>query len=224
MNSEDFHTYFIRNNFQGKEIQPLRDEMFDKCQIGILVDQKDEKIKWESILNSAKIKLPKTLFIDRWFSLEKSVKEKDVIVVSTYLGKDEFIIGQILKGKKFYSHKKNNDLKIFDLDNSKIFSKKNFQIFNSLIPQQSTLSPVHKRKNFILSKYFGYELDISLKNLSEISIEIMCMEWLRSNFAPREYKIKSQLLKIGGNYAKVDIYGFTENTEKIAVQVHSRII
>ncbi|WP_336735007.1 hypothetical protein, partial [Chryseobacterium sp. VD8] len=84
---------------------------FDKCQIGILVDQKDEKIKWESILNSAKIKLPKTLFIDRWFSLEKSVKEKDVIVVSTYLGKDEFIIGQILKGKKFYSHKKNNDLK-----------------------------------------------------------------------------------------------------------------
>jgi hypothetical protein len=62
------------------------------------------------------------LFIDRWF-FWKRCKRKRCFVVSTYLGKDEFIIGQILKERNFILIKRIN-LKIFDLDNSKIFQKK----------------------------------------------------------------------------------------------------
>lgn len=215
----DFETYFIRNNFGDDSFSIIREELFEGNLIGILVDQDYEINDWNRIQNEDRISNTKSTFIRSWFSLQKKVLEKDVIVVSGYLNQSKYKIGLISKGSKFFELKSNTNVKVFQLDNVITIDKSETQIYNSLIPQQNTLSPLLKRKNFIIAKYLGLELTINLGNLSEDSMEMICLEWLRSDFVSKEIRIKSQLLKFGGTNVIIDIYGLNGKGKKIAVQV-----
>lgn len=215
----DFDVWFIRNNFGDDSFSKIRSQLFEENQIGILVDQKYEIEDWKRLENGEKMLSSKSSFIRAWFTLQQKVKERNVIVVSSYLNQSQFKIGLITKGSNYFELKNNPDVKIFQLDNIINVEKKDTPIFNALIPQQSTLSPIHKRKNYVISKYLKTKLSISLDNLSESAIELMCAEWLRSDFVERKFKIKSQLLKIGGSNAISDIYGLSESGEKIVAQV-----
>jgi len=212
----DFNIFFIRNNFK---VEDFREEILEKDQAAILVDQDFEKEDWNLILQGKKRKNKKTEFIGRWLSLDNSLKEKDALLVSTYLGNNRIKIGLLPKGSTFFSHPKNNDFKVFQLENVKEIDRNENQIFSSLIPSQTTLSPIHQRSNFIISKYIGEKLPTIIENLSPTSIELMCMEWLRSDFAPKEFQLKYQLLKIGGNFPNIDIYGISKNDKELAAQV-----
>jgi|GEM_PF-1427079 hypothetical protein len=212
----DFNIFFIRNNFK---VEDFREEILEKDQAAILVDQDFEKEDWNLILQGKKRKNKKTEFIGRWLSLDKSLKEKDALLVSTYLGYNRIKIGLLPKGSTFFSHSKNNDFKVFQLENVKEIDRNENQIFSSLIPSQTTLSPIHQRSNFIISKYIGEKLPTIIENLSPTSIELMCMEWLRSDFAPKQFQLKYQLLKIGGNFPNIDIYGISKNDKELAAQV-----
>lgn len=212
----DFNIFFIRNNFK---VEDFRKEFLAKNQVAILVDQDFEKEDWDLILQGKKRKNKKTEFIGRWLKLDKSLKEKDALIVSTYLGNSRIKIGLLPKGSTFFPHPKNNDFKVFQLENVKEIDRNENQIFSSLIPSQTTLSPIYQRSSFIISKYIGEKLPTIIENLSPTSIELMCMEWLRSDFAPKKYQLKYQLLKIGGNFPNIDIYGITKNDKEIAVQV-----
>lgn len=212
----DFNIFFIRNNFK---VEDFRQEILEKNQIAILVDQDFEKEDWNLISQGKKRKNKKTEFIGRWLKLDQSLNEKDALIVSTYLGNNVIKIGLLPKGSTFFSHPKNNDFKVFQLENVKEIDRNENQIFSSLIPSQTTLSPIHQRSNFIISKYIDKKLSTTIENLSPTSIELMCMEWLRSDFAPKEYQLKYQLLKIGGNFPNIDIYGITKDDKEIASQV-----
>lgn len=212
----DFNIFFIRNNFK---VDDFRTEILEKNQIAILVDQDFEKEDWNLILQGKKRKNKKTEFIGRWLKLDQSLSEKDALIVSTYLGNNVIKIGLLPKGSHFFTHTKNKDFKVFQLENVKEIDRNENQIFSSLIPSQTTLSPIYQRSNFIISKYIDTKLVTTIENLSPSSIELMCMEWLRTDFAPKEYQLKYQLLKIGGNFPNIDIYGKTKNGEEIAAQV-----
>ena len=47
----------------------------------------------------------------------------------------------------------------------------------------------------------------------------MCVEWLRSDLAPKHLKLKYQLLRTGGNFPNIDIYGVTFEGNELAAQV-----
>lgn len=225
----DCETYFIRNNFGDESFSEIREEFFDKNQIGILVN--DERKDWERLENGEKILDSKSTFIRSWFTLQNKVSQKNVIVVASYPNQTKYKIGLIPKGSKFSERKINlnakipQSLKIFQLDNAVEIDKRDTQIFNALIPQQNTLSPIHKRKNLVVFKYgqrgdfYKGRMPIALENLSENPIELLCAEWLRSDFVSKENRIKAQLLKVGGNNAKTDIVGFSEDGNKISAQV-----
>ena len=214
----DFETYFIRNNFGDESFSKTREELLKKNLLGILVDQDFEIEDWEKAKSGLKVNNPQG-FVNAWFSLQNKVLNKNIIVVSSYLSPPKYKIGLISKGSEFFNLKTNSDVKVFQLDNVVEVDKKDTPIFNAVIVQQKTISPIHKRKNFIISKYLGRDLPLVLENLSENSIEILCSEWLRSHFVSLDIRIKSQLLKIGGNNAKIDIFGITEKGKKIAAQV-----
>jgi hypothetical protein len=212
----DFNIFFTRNNFK---VDDFRNEILDNNQAAIIVDQDFEKEDWDLILQGEKRKNKKTGFIRRWLSLDKSLKEKDALLVSTYLGNNRIKIGLLPKGSTFFSHPNNNDFKVFQLENVIEIDRNKNQIFSSLIRSQATLSPIYQRSNFIISKYIGEKLSTTIENLSPASIELMCMEWLRSDFAPNKFQLKYQLLKIGGNLQNIDIYGISKNDKELAAQV-----
>lgn len=212
----DFNIFFIRNNFK---VDKFRDEVLEKNQAAILVDQDYEKEDWDLLLSGEKRKHKRTEFIGRWLNLDKSLKEKDALLVSAYLGKDKIKIGLLPKDSTYFSHPDNNDFKVFQLENAIEIDKNENQIFSSLIPAQTTLSPIYQRTSFIVSKYFGLDLPITLENLSPTSVEIICTEWLRSDLAPIEFQLKFQLLKTGGNFPNIDIYGVTKDGHELAAQV-----
>lgn len=212
----DYNIFYIRNNFK---VPKFRKEIFVKSQAAILVDQDFEKADWNLLMQGEKKQHKGTQFIDRWIKMEKSLKKKDALLVSSYLGENIIKIGLLSKNSTFFEHPENKDFKVFQMEKIVELNQNEHQILSSLIPAQTTLSPIHQRTNFIISKYLGTTLPVILENLSPTSVELMCMEWLRTGFAPIEFQLKYQLLKAGGNFPNIDIYGVTKEGKEIAAQV-----
>ena len=212
--------FYVRVNLHNHQNEVA--EFQKKNQIAILVDQPSEKEYWDYLENkNKKLKLKYVQFIGRWFDLQNKINETDVIIVSQYLKSSDKKIGLIRKGTKFFERGGNKEFKIFELENVKNIENKDISIFNSIIPQSATLSPVKQRLDFLHYKLFQRPsgLKLSLDNISPNLIELICLEWLRSNLCDENLKIKYQLLKFGGNYADVDIFGKTFSGKTIACQV-----
>lgn len=211
-------TFLVRINFD------INDKMIKYCYenncIAILVDQPDEKEVWEQHIENQK-RTKKKQFIDRWFNLQKCVDEENVIVLVTYKAKSLGKIGKIKKGTKFHEYEKNCEYKIFKLDCVFEFELNKFPIFSSIIPSHVTISPILKRSN-VIRHLFQYKdltnLSIELKNISEKSVELICLEWLRSPLS-KNFQLKFQLLLFGRNYPNIDIFGISLKGKRIAAQV-----
>lgn len=213
--------FLVRINFD------IQNEMIQYCYdnncIAILVDQEDEKEVWRKHIEKDELNKSKKQFIDRWFSLQEGVSKNDVLVLVTYRGGKKAKIGKIIKGTKFEEYEKDRQYKIFkfEVNENSEFNLEDFPIFSSIIPSHVTISPVIKRAKVIRHLYNNgnlNQIDICLDNISEKSVELICLEWLRSAFA-KENKLKYQLLLVGGNYHNIDIFGVTENGKRIAAQV-----
>lgn len=212
----DFNIFLIRNNL--KNDANARFKFLENNQAAILVDQVDEIEDWNLLLEGKKSKNNKQ-FVVRWFSINNSLKEKDALIVSSYKGNDTIKIGLLPKGSTYYDLPQNNQYKVFQLSNAIELDKRDNQIFNSLIPSHATISPIKQRTSFIISKYVGIPLQTTLDNLSTTSVELICTEWLRSDFAPKNFQLKYQLLRTGGNFPNIDIYGVTKDGKELAGQV-----
>lgn len=55
--------------------------------------------------------------------------------------------------------------------------------------------------------------------MTDSAIEVMCTEWLRSQFANEKYRICYQIIRTGGNFADVDILGANNQNKIVAAQV-----
>ena len=225
-NQNDVDVFFIRNNF--KKSDEMRKLFFDNNQVAVHIDQPDEVEDYKLLRAEQERKNPKnpkTNFIERWFIINTSLKKNDVIIVSTYRDNDKnnekypIKIGLVPKGSTYFEFSDNPAYKVFQLSNAIRVEKKDTQIFSAIIPAQGTISRLLKRKNYVISKFNGTPLETVIENISEKSLELICLEWLRSDICPKEYKIKYQLLLTGGNYAKVDVYGHTYNGKSISAQV-----
>jgi len=235
----DEPVYYARCNYPIEDIaNQYIPELFEKNLISICIkDNEPIDIQlYDDLLAGRDVKHnPKLIYLHRFFNIVRQVKTKDVIVVSSYLGNKENKIGLIKKGSEIIELKKDR-LTLYCLQMKSVYctpypnfwGKNNevktlnlskYPVLKSLIPQQVTISPVIKNKNKIYSIYYGYPIEFELASLSNEDVEIMCMEWLRSKYAPPDFKMQFQLLKTGGNNADIDILGCTYDNEKIACQV-----
>lgn len=212
----DFNIFLIRNNL--KNDATTRFKFVENNQAAILVDQDEEIEDWDLLVKGEKSKNNKQ-FVVRWFAINSSLKEKDALIISSYKGNDIMKIGLVPKGSTYFELPQDNQYKIFQLLNAVEIDKRDNQIFNSLIPAQSTISPIKQRLSFIVSKFIGIPLTTTLENLSPASVEVICTEWLRSDLAPKQFQLKYQLLKTGGNFPNIDIYGVTKDGHELAAQV-----
>ena len=168
-------------------------------------------------------------YIQRFVSLVDLVKEQDVIVIASFLGKYPKI-GLIKKDSEMFC-KKGDGFTLYCLKMKSVYCTPNwseefesidlktYPIIKSIIPQQVTISAVNQRKSAIYSIYYGVKYPLDLSLMTDSAIEVMCTEWLRSRFANESYRICYQIIRTGGNYADVDILGANNQNKIIAAQV-----
>lgn len=223
--------YLVRCNYTGKSASELEDLYEDNIvSICIQEEETEDQDYFDTLINGNNSpynnKLP---YIQRFVSLVDLVKEQDVIVIASYLGRNPKI-GLIKKGAEMFC-REGNGFKLFCLEMKSVYCTPNwgeqfesidlrsYPIIKSIIPQQVTISAVNQRKNAIYSIYYGakYPLDLSL--MTDSAIEVMCTEWLRSQFAYERYRIYYQIIRTGGNFADVDILGVNNQNKIVAAQV-----
>jgi hypothetical protein len=210
-----YHPFYLcRINFSD---QGMVQDFYANHKIGIhLHTQKDH----EDFEKLQKEEMPDQLYVRRWKHLLKTLRENDVLVLASYknLGSK---VGMI------YQHSLPDKVGSIE-DFHAYFSLKNVQdvdieshpFIQSLLPSNVTISPI-KRKNYLLRKDIFPQMIVQLPfhEFDDLAYEILAMEWLRSKHAPKDYRLTYQLLKVGGNLKDIDIYGMTENQEKLIAQV-----
>ena len=214
-NSEPYHQFFLfRINFSENEIVQ---DFYSKNRIGVRFDTKADMEDWESLNSGQKLKQQ---FAQRWNKVNQAVQKNDVIIIASYknLGSK---VGIISQGTQFEKIGNDNDFyTIFQLEQTQEIDIEKFPFIQTLLPSNVTISLI-KRKNYTLRKNIFPKIIVHIENneFDDIALEIIASEWLRTQFAPREYRLQYQLLKTGGNNKDIDIYGMTIGNEKLIAQV-----
>lgn len=210
-----YHQFFLfRINFSENDIVQ---DFYDKNHIGVRFNTKADMDDWEKLNNRQQ---PKQQYVQRWKQLNQSAQENDVIVIASYrnFGNKIGVIpkgtqfDKIGDGKEFYT--------VFQLEEAQKIDIDKHPFIQTLLPANVTISPV-KRKNYTLRKKIFPKVIVRIENneFDDIAYEIIASEWLRTEYAPIEYRLQYQFLKTGGNKKDIDIYGMTVNYEKLIAQV-----
>lgn len=223
--------YLVRCNYTRKSASEL-EYLYENNIVSICIQEEEavDQKYFDDLINGNNPPYNKKLpYVQRFVSLVDLVKEQDVIVIASYLGKNPKV-GLIKKGSKIF-YREGNGFKLFCLEMKSVYCTPNwgeqfnsidlrtYPILKSIIPQQVTISAVNQRKNAIYGIYYGakYPLDLSL--MTDSAIEVMCTEWLRSRFANETYRICYQIIRTGGNFADVDVLGANNENKMVVAQV-----
>jgi hypothetical protein len=211
---EPYHKFVLfRNNFGNSE---QIKKFYDNNETAIHLDTDLDFQDWGKYINGEN---PKQQYLKRWKSLTELINNQDVILITSYQGIG-YKIGKVKQGTKFGKMTNGNSVYYhLKIENSKPIDLDKFQFVQTILTTGNTISNIH-RKNYSLRKIFpGMVCNTSSFEMDDIAIEILVAEWLRSKYAPKEYKIKYQILKTGGNKKDIDISGITENDESLIVQI-----
>lgn len=223
--------YLVRCNYTEKSASEL-EYLYENNIVSICIqdEQTEDQEYFDALINGNNPpynnKLP---YIQRFVSLVDLVKEQDVIVIASFLGKYPKI-GLIKKDSEMFC-KKGDGFTLYCLKMKSVYCTPNwseefesidlktYPIIKSIIPQQVTISAVNQRKSAIYGIYYGVKYPLDLSLMTDSAIEVMCTEWLRSRFANESYQICYQIIRTGGNYADVDILGANSHNKTVAAQV-----
>ena len=223
--------YLVRCNYTDKSASEI-EYLYENNIVSICIQAEEtiDQTYFDELINgnnpSYNSKLP---YIQRFVSLVDLVKEQDVLVIASYLEKKPKI-GLIKKGSEMFC-REGDGFKLFCLEMKSVYCTPNredefksidlstYPILKSIIPQQVTISAVNQRRNAIYGIYYGVKYPLDLSLMTDSAIEIMCTEWLRSRFANESFRICYQIMRIGGNFADVDVLGANNQNKMVAAQV-----
>jgi hypothetical protein len=139
--------------------------------------------------------------------------------VASYRGRSEIKIGLIQKGSQITEDPLNPKYRTLQLTKVKTLMKRKHVILGNIIRSRSMLSRITEKSDYVISKYFGKKPSIKYENLSSHSVKLMCMEWLRTELAPSQYRIK-YLTKVSRQVMPdIDINGLTADNKELAAKV-----
>jgi len=211
---EPYHNFFlVRVNFDE---QKTISELYQDNEIAIHFNTNKDFEDFTKLTNK---ETPKQQYVNRWGKILEEIENNDVIIIASYKGIG-FKFGLIRKGTQQTKKGNKTDFILkLPFSNEKIINLDHNPTVQTIIPSNVTISRV-KKKNYKLRKEF-YNMIVSLSKyeFDDNSYEVIVNEWLRSKYAPEKYKIKYQLLRIGGNKKDIDIYALTTKGEKLIVQV-----
>ena len=214
--NEPFHKFVLFRNNYGDKNQIKK--FYDKNETAIYLDTEKDFEDWKKIENGEN---PKQQYLQRWKSLNELLKNEDVIILASYQGIG-FKIGKVKKGTTFKKLSDGNfAYYFFKLQNAKEVDLDLFPFVQTIIPSNVTLSNINRKPQSLRKIYPRVGCHTQDFELDDKALEVLVAEWLRSKYAPKEFRIKYQILKTGGNKKDIDIFAITEDNEKLIGQVSS---
>lgn len=223
--------YLVRCNYTEKSSSQI-EQLYKENIVSICIQDEEviDQTYYNKLVNGDNPPYNKSLpYIHRFVTLANTVKQEDIIVIASYIGKDPKI-GLLKKGEEIFC-KERDGYKLYCLQMKSVYCTPNwgdqfdcvdlktYPILKSIIPQQVTISAVKQRRGTIYGIYYGAKYPLNLSLMSDAAIETMCTEWLRSDFAEESIKVCYQIIQTGGNFADVDILGVNKNDEFVTAQV-----
>lgn len=194
-------------------------ELYEKNLISINIRdyEKQDIDNWNLLISNQDVKNVNN-YVKQFYNLYLASQEDNVLVYAKFLGYKSKL-GLVKKGSEIKEiNKKGQTYFCLELSNVKSIDKFDFPLLETVIPYYSTVSKVIKGRDKLLSIFYDEKLPLKVKNLSAKATELLCIEWLRSDFN-KNYKIKYQLMPAGGNNAVIDFLGKTYNNKILASQI-----
>ncbi|RRO12330.1 hypothetical protein [Flavobacteriaceae bacterium 14752] len=213
----DYNVFHIKNEFMR---EGFIEELFDSDQAALLVEGNFREIENNPEVQKDEVyRKNKLRFIGLWGELNASLRQKDTLIVASYRGHSEVKIGLIKNCSQIEIDPLNPAYRTLQLTEVKTIIKKEHVILDWITRSRFMLNKITDKSDYITSKYFGKKPNTTYENLSDYSIKLMCMEWLRTRLAPKQYRIK-YLTKFSRQLmTNVDIYGLTADNKVVAAKV-----
>ena len=195
-------------------------ELYEKNLISMNIrdNEKEDIDNWNLLRSNQDVKKVSG-YVKQFHNLYLASQENDVLVYAKFLGYQSKL-GLVKKGSKIKEIKKDRQTFFcLELSNVRNIDKSDFPLLETVIPYYSTVSKVDKGREKLLSIYYeDYILPMKLENLSAKATELLCVEWLRSEFNNIS-KISYQLMPTGGNNSTIDFLGKTADNKVMAAQI-----
>ncbi|MBZ9652669.1 hypothetical protein [Psychroflexus montanilacus] len=213
----DYNVFLIKNEFLR---DGLIDELFHNDQAALLVEDNFRDIEHNPETKNGEIyRKNKSRFIRLFDELNASLRYKDTLIVASYRGLNEVKIGLMSKGSQITEDPLNPKYRTLQLTKVKTLMKRKHVILDKIIRSRSMLSRIIDKSDYVTSKYYGKKPSIKYENLSLHSVKLMCMEWLRTELAPSQYRIK-YLTKVSRQVMNnIDINGLTLDNKVVTAKV-----
>lgn len=218
-------TYLARMNYKNNDVfdDIAINHQYENNIISIRIEKHEEHHKdyFDNYKTNGKPKEKGEKYINDFFMLKSAIEIGDVLIIAKYPGHDSKI-GIIKRGTQFDELAPDKSGIIYYqyyLTNVKDFNNSENTILLSALPPHGTISHIIQAKEHVNSRYTGEKLSLTLNNLLPNLTELICLEWLRSDCCNNEWRIKYQLLLVGGNNPNIDIYGETISGKVISCQV-----
>jgi hypothetical protein len=224
MSYRDTYVYFIQHNFKDLENgQEIIDKLKRSNEIAIRFGSLDEKNSVSKYLNNGDTK-KLHMNVSRWITLLNLLKaNKKVLVVSQYKNESITYVGYIDVENSKLDINSTEEIQYLKLNDVRPFKDSiEFQVFNHLIANNTTISPIKKKEKLIYHLYHGIsseDISGSINDyISDVYFEILCKEYLEKLFASNGSTL---ITPIGGisQYFDILLKLNDENKTIIAAQV-----
>lgn len=212
-----YNIFHIKNEFMR---EGFIDELFQNDQASLLVEDNFRDIENNSEpKNDETYRKNKLRFIRLWNELNTSLKHKDTLIVASYRGRSEVKVGLMKIGSKIVKDPLNPNYKTLQLTGVKTIIKRKYVILDKITRSRRMLNRITDKSDYITSKYFGKKPSTKYENLSDYSIKLMCMEWLRTELVPSQFRIKYMTKVSRQVLNNIDINGLTADNKKVFAKI-----
>ncbi|MBI2140293.1 hypothetical protein HYU14_05185 [Candidatus Woesearchaeota archaeon] len=213
--------YYLRHNWKGKQGDVVNPILEDKSLISIHFNEEEFKSYDHYSSDSKKDNGFKSAFNN----FKELSKHGGIVIFTFNKNPKNCYVGEVppntpitfsrrIKGQGF------KGFKLLRVVKRKKFSILDYPLLRIFFPPHGTIFELDKNKlPFIQYIYGGKEIPFSYSSLLPKMQEQMCMEWLRSKFSPRKFRLKYLLLGVGRTLEALDIFGRTIKDDELCAQV-----
>lgn len=212
--------YFIRHNFNA--IEESAKTLHQNRYIAFhFIDEFYEQKEEYSIFNPHR-----SNGFSRAHDAFDQIAKNGAIVVFEYHDTDKFYIATVSPGQRIRpfpfktSVKKEILYKVLEYKDARTFSYSEHPVLLALRPPYSTIcQPGEHFQRIIRHLYLGQVIPCSVNLLHPKMLEQLCENYLRSEFAPTQVRLRYTFMKTGKTLPFLDIVGRSAIGQKLLIQV-----
>lgn len=200
--------FYIRHNWGLGEFSGLNQRLFDSKKICI---------HYEDVVNPFDRKQYRGSTAKTAIDYINRVSDHETLIVASYAGQEEMLIGISVLGSKYIETVENSQLKVIQLRDAKVVRRHEFPLPFVIPPPFSAFVRWRMGEAAVNSFYFEQAQEPKLNMLLPWHLEILSEEWLR-----KQKLLRHKIFQTGKYMKDFDIVGVNTDGEYVIAQVKYR--